>query len=44
MKIDQNQHNTAEDDLMAQINITLKQDEILHLLSAAREVFSILET
>ena len=33
MKIDQNQHNTEEDEQMAQLNITLNQEEILQLLS-----------
>jgi hypothetical protein len=37
MKIDQNQHNTKEDELVAQLNITLNQDEILQLLSADRK-------
>ena len=33
MKIDENQHNTEEDEQMAQLNITLNQEEILQLLS-----------
>lgn len=33
MKIDENQHNTEKDEQMAQLNITLNQEEILQLLS-----------